>query len=384
MKDSQENYRGKIRSSRSVVIKVGSQVMVDDKEKIDRGFFESLAETLSGLIRQGKKITIVSSGAIVNGMLQLPGLKKSLTMPEKQAIAGLGQPILMQHYQRAFSRYKIPVGQVLLTHEDFSIRTRYLNSKNTLEEMHRLGIVPVINENDTVAVEEIRFGENDQLAALVAVMLKADLLVILSAVPGFCQADPLKNPGAPVIPVIRSLDQKLYECVGEGRSKSGSGGMKSKIKAAAVAAAAGIPTFIGSGKDPEVLKKLLEGKIMGSLVLPEGRMLKGLKHWLLFAGKHKGELKIDRGAVKALVERNKSLLPSGLLEVRGRFMSGELVAVLDEQGKEFAKGLVNYNSEDLKKIQGLQTDQIEKTLGVKDYDEVIHRDNLVLSNRNLT
>jgi glutamate 5-kinase len=381
LKETQENYRGKIRSSRSLVIKVGSQVMLDANERIDRGFFEDLAATVSGLVKQGRKVTIVSSGAIVNGLLQLPGLKKPLTMPEKQAVAGLGQPILIQHYQRAFARHKIPVGQVLLTHEDFSVRARYLNSKNTLEEMHRLGIVPVINENDTVAVDEIRFGENDQLAALVAVMLKADLLVILSTVPGFCSDDPLTNPSAQVIPVIRSLDRKLFECVGEGRSKSGSGGMKSKLKAAGVASAAGIPTFIGSGRDPEVLRRLLDGKIMGSLVLPGARKLKGLKHWLLFAGRPRGELKIDPGAVRALVERNKSLLPSGLTEVSGKFLAGDLVAVTDEQGQEVAKGLCNFSSEDLKKIMGRHTDQIEKILGAKDYDEVIHRDNLVLSDR---
>jgi len=379
LKNPEENFRDRLKTAKSAVIKIGSQVMVDDRGRIDRGFFDELAATVSSLARQGKKIVIVSSGAIVNGLLELPAFKKPLTMPEKQAIAGLGQPILMQHYRRAFARHKIPVGQVLLTHDDFSLRARYLNSKNTLEQMHRLGIIPVINENDTVAIDEIRFGENDQLAALVAVMLSAELLVILSVVPGLCRADPLKDPDAAVIPLIRSLDQKLYECVEDSKSKSGSGGMESKIAAARLAAAAGIPTFIGSGKNPEVLKRLFEGKIMGSLILPESAKLKGIKRWMLFAGRHKGELKIDSGAAKALIERNKSLLPSGLLEVKGKFLAGELVRVLDEQGKEIAKGLVNYSSEDLKKIKGRHTDEIEKLLGTKDYDEVIHKDNLALS-----
>jgi len=383
LKESGENYRARLKSSRLLVIKVGSQVMVDERGKIARSFFDEFARTVAGLYRQGRKVVIVSSGAIVNGLLQLPGLRKTLTMPEKQAIAALGQPILMRHYQRAFQKYKIPVGQVLLTHEDFSIRARYLNSKNTLEEMQKLGIVPVINENDTVAVEEIRFGENDRLAALVAVMLKAELLVILSVAPGFCREDPLKNPSTAVIPVIASLDQKLYECAEESRSKTGSGGIKSKLDAAAVAGAAGITTFIGSGRDPEVLRRLLEGKIMGSLVLPGGEKLKGIKHWLLFAGQGKGEIKIDRGAVRALVERNKSLLPSGVLEVKGKFLAGELVSVVDEQGREVAKGLVNYGSQDLKKISGHQTGDIASLLGAKDYDEVIHRDNLVLSARDV-
>jgi glutamate 5-kinase len=362
-----------------MVVKVGSQVMVDAGGRIDRSFFDEFARTVAGLYRQGRKVVVVSSGAIVNGRLQLPGLRKTLTMPEKQAIAALGQPILMQHYQRAFRKYKLLVGQVLLTHEDFAVRTRYLNSKNTLEQMQKLGIVPVINENDTVAVEEIRFGENDRLAALVAVMLKADLLVMLSVVPGVCREDPLKNPSAEVIPVISRLDRKLYEYAGEGRSQTGSGGIKSKLDAASVAGAAGIPAFIGSGRDPEVLRRLLEGKIMGSLVLPGGRKLKGIKHWLLFAGRGRGELKIDRGAVRALVERNKSLLPSGLLEVRGKFLAGELVSVVDEQGREVARGLVNYGSQDLKRIAGHKTGEIAGLLGVKDYDEVIHRDNLVLA-----
>lgn len=370
-----------MRSARVIVVKVGSQVMVDDRGRIDRSFFDGLSRTLSALLGRGRKFAIVSSGAILNGLQELPGLKQPLTMPEKQAVAAVGQPVLMRHYQRAFAKHNLPVGQVLLTHDDFSIRARYLNSKNTLEQMLKLGAVPVINENDTVAVEEIRFGENDRLAALVAVMLKAELLVMLSVAPGFCREDPLKNPGAEVIPVISSLNQKLYECMGQGKSKSGAGGIRSKLAAAQVAAAAGIPTFIGSGRDPEVLRRLFEGKINGSLVLPSGERLKGIKHWLLFAGRHKGEIKIDKGAVRALVERNKSLLPSGVLEVKGRFQAGELVAVVDEQTGPVAKGLVNYGSEDLKKIKGRQSSEIEKLLGAKDYDEVIHRDNLVLSPR---
>ena len=381
MKNSGENFRARIKSARLVVLKIGSQVMLDDKGRIDRRFFDSLAQTVAGLSSQGRKVVIVSSGAIANGLAQLPGLKKNLTMPEKQAVAALGQPILMQHYQRAFAKYKLPVGQVLLTHEDFSIRGRYLNSRNTLEEMQSLGIVPVINENDTVAVEEIRFGENDQLAALVAVMMQADLLVVLSVVLGLCDCDPTENPDAEVIPIVRSLDRKLFECVGEGKSKAGSGGMKSKVAAAGVAGAAGIPTFIGSGKDPAVLRRLFEGKINGSLVLPQGEKLKGLKHWLLFAGKPKGELKIDKGAARALAEMNKSLLPIGLLDVKGKFSAGELVAVVDEQGREVAKGLVNYGADDLKKIKGRRSDEIAKVLGAKDYDEVIHRDNLAPSGK---
>jgi len=380
---AENSYRDRIRNARQIVIKIGSQVLIDAQAKPEPGVFEQLAENIAHLVHQGRKVAIVSSGAIVSGISHLSGLSKNnLSLAEKQAIAGVGQPILMQFYQKAFEPYKLLVGQVLLTHEDFSIRHRYLHSKNTLEQMQKLGIIPIINENDTVAVDEIRFGENDQLAALVAVMLKADLLVMLSVAKGICERDPLKYPDAQVIPVIKGFDQKLYECGEESKSRAGSGGIKSKLYAVEIASSAGIPTFIGSGKDPEVLRKLFEGKLLGSLVIAEKRKLKGLKHWLYFAGRAKGEIIVDTGAVKALVELNKSLLPKGVVEIRGKFNPGELVRVMDEQGREVGKGLVNYSAEQLKKIKGKHTNQIKELLGTKDYDEVIHRDNLALAFEN--
>jgi len=374
-----EKYRARLRASRRVIIKIGSQALIDEKGRIDREVFDNIASAAAGLVQQGKEVVIVSSGAIASGRALLGGDKGSLTLPEKQAVASLGQPILMRNWDQAFSDHQILVGQVLLTHDDFSLRTRYLHSRNTLEQMLKLGILPIINENDAVAVEEIKFGDNDLLAALVAVMLQADLLVILSIAPGLCDLDPLKHPEAKVIPIVRRLDQRLYECLGKDKSELGSGGMESKLRAAEIAAAAGIITFIGSGKDPEVLKKLFEGKILGTVILAEKQKLSGLKVWLLFAGKPKGELKIDQGAVKALKEQKRSLLPSGVLDVKGRFLAGEMVRVVDEQGREVAKGLVNYGASELKRIKGYHTDRIQDILGSKDYDEVIHRDNLAMS-----
>ncbi len=373
--------RKKIKASKRVVIKLGSQVLFDRKGKPDKKIFNQLAQTCARLIQQGKKIALVSSGAIASGIARLGEKKIPKTMPEKQAIASLGQPILMQYYQKAFAPYKLPVGQVLLTHDDFSSRARYLHSKNTLETLFKMGIIPIINENDAVSVEEIQFGDNDQLASLVAVMLGADLLVLLSVIKGFCDSDPLENPQAKVIPIIRNLDQQIYHCLGEGKTELGRGGMESKLRAAEIAASAGIPTFIGSGKDPEVLEKLFEGKILGSLILPEKKKLPSFKHWLLFAGKPRGKIQIDAGAVQALVERKKSLLPSGVVEVKGRFEAGELVEIVDPEGREIARGLVNYSSSELEKIKGHKTDQIEKILGRKDYDEVVHRDHLVMAEK---
>ncbi len=374
-----EKYRAKIRSAKRVVIKIGSQALVDESGGMDLRVFDDLASAVAELTQAGKEVVMVSSGAIASGLKLLGRKKASLTLPEKQAVASLGQPLLMRNYERAFSPHKILCGQALLTHEDFSIRPRYLHSRNTLEQMLKLRILPVINENDAVAVEEIKFGDNDRLAALVAAMLQADLLVILSVAPGLCDRDPLRYPDAKVIPVVKESHGKLYECVDESKSELGSGGMTSKLLAAGIAGAAGIMTFIGSGKDSGVLPKLFEGKIVGTLILPEREKLSGMKHWLLFAGKPRGEIFIDRGAVRALVERKKSLLPSGVLEVKGKFLSGEMVRVVDEQGREVARGLVNFGAYDLKQIKGLHTDKIAEILGSRDYEEVIHRDNLVIS-----
>jgi len=374
-----EKYRARIRSARRVVLKIGSQALVDERGEPDQRVFEELASAVAALTREGREVVMVSSGAIASGLKLLGREPRSLTLPEKQAVAALGQPRLMRNWERAFAPHKILVGQALLTHEDFSVRPRHLHSRNTLEQMLKLRILPVINENDAVAVEEIKFGDNDQLAALVAAMLSADLLVILSVAPGLCDQDPLKHPEARVIAVVKEAHARLYECVDESKSELGSGGMSSKLLAANIAGAAGIMTFIGSGKDPEVLPKLFEGKILGTLLLPGREKLSGLKHWLRFAGKPKGEIFIDPGAVKALVERKKSLLPSGVLEVRARFQAGELVRVLDPDGREVARGLSNFSAHDLKRIKGRHTGQIAEILGNKDYEEVIHRDNLVIS-----
>jgi glutamate 5-kinase len=271
------------------------------------------------------------------------------------------------------------VAQVLLTHEDISDRHRYLNSRNTLLALLAKGIIPVINENDTVAVEEIKVGDNDKLSALVAGLVDADLLVLFSDIAGLCDHDPGLHAEAQVIPVLREISRAVTECAGPSISPVSVGGMSSKIEAARTVQAMGIPTFIGSGKVPGILPRIFEGKIQGTLILPSGKKLRGRQYWIAYAQKPRGDLQVDAGARKALVEGKKSLLPSGVIGVQGKFEPGDAVRVLDPQGAEFARGLVRFSSSDLHRIKGLKTSAIEAVLGACDYEEVIHKDDLVLT-----
>ena len=376
---SQRDYKKRIlRRARRVVIKIGSQIL-SSPEGIEEGRIKGLVRDLSALHDQGKELVVVSSGAVAAGMTRLGVKERPKTVQQKQALAAVGQIKLMALYERYFSRFGKNVAQVLLTHEDLADRHRYLNAKHTLQTLLESSIIPVVNENDTVAVEEIKFGDNDHLSSLVATLLEADLLVVLSDVDGIFDRDPRLHEGAQLIPLIANIKKSKKGLGGESRSLYGTGGVSSKISAAEKASAAGIPTLIANGLKAGILPKLFDAQEeIGTLILAEENRMASRKHWIAYNLKPSGEIVVDQGAYEALVQKGKSLLPSGLKEVRGSFGVGECVRCLDLQGREFARGLVNYSAQELNRIKGLHTSKIEKVLGYKAYDEIIHRDDLVL------
>jgi glutamate 5-kinase len=284
----------------------------------------------------------------------------------------------MRHYEKYFSRHKHKVAQVLLTHDDLSHRQRFLNARTTLFTLLQLGVIPVINENDSVVVDEITFGDNDHLSALVTNLVEADLLLILTDTDGLHNRDPRRSRAAELIPLVESIDERVEKLAAGATSKTGTGGMITKVEAARCAGAFGTPTIIANGKRDKTLRDVFAGREVGTLFLPPQDKLTSRKHWIAYNLRTKGCLVVDSGARRAVVRRGKSLLPSGLLEVRGEFERGELVRCLDPEENEFAKGLVNYSSSELAQIKGLNTREIAKRLGYHYYDEVIHRDDLVL------
>lgn len=367
-----------LQRARRVVVKIGSQILSSTKgieETRVRGLVRDLAE----LHNQGKELVVVSSGAVAAGMTRLGRKERPRTIPEKQALAAVGQIKLMALYERFFSRYDKSVAQVLLTHEDLANRQRYINAKHTFQMLLESAIIPVVNENDTVAVEEMKFGDNDHLSALAAVLLGADLLVILSDVEGVYDRDPRVHKDACLIPFVQDIRNVKERIAGTSRSVFGTGGIATKIGAAEEAAAAGIPTIITSGlQEGSIVRVFDPREASGTLVLPEENRLTRRKHWIAYNLKPMGDIVVDQGAREALVKKGKSLLPSGLKEVRGTFGVGDCVRCVDLIGEEFARGLVNYSAQELIQITGLHTSKIEKVLGYKAYDEIIHRDDLVL------
>jgi glutamate 5-kinase len=376
---TQLDYKKQIlRRARRIVIKIGSQIL-SSPAGIEEQRVKTLARDIAELHSGGKEPVVVSSGAIAAGMTRLGRKERPRTIPEKQALAAVGQIKLMALYEKVFSGFEKSVAQVLLTHEDLANRQRYINAKHTFHMLLELGIIPVVNENDTVAVEEMKFGDNDHLSALVATLLGADLLVILSDVEGVYDRDPRAHKDARLIPLVQDVRKLKDSVVGESRSSFGTGGIATKIGAAEEAAAAGIPTIITSGLHERPIGRVFDPlDAIGTLVLPEENRLTHRKHWIAYNLKPTGEIVVDHGAREALVKKGKSLLPSGLKEVRGSFGVGDCVRCLDPSGEEFARGLVNYSAQELIQIKGLHTSKIEKVLGYKAYDEIIHRDDLVL------
>lgn len=369
-----KNYLAK---AKRVVVKVGSAVLTAD-QGLNRDFMEGLAGQLAYLQKTGREVLLVSSGAVAAGKKKLNLFGRDISLKEKQAAAAVGQSSLMRAYEDICERLDRKVAQVLLTHDDLSQRDRYLNVRNTIFTLLEWGILPIINENDTVSVKELRFGDNDTLAAMVTNLIEADVMICLTDVKGLYSGNPATDPDARPVYTVAKVDKQVEQMAGNVSSALGTGGMRSKILAAKMVAARGGCSFIGPGREPDVLQKLFAGEALGTFFLPQEEKMQSRKHWIAYTLRPKGFLMVDEGACRALVEGGKSLLPSGILEVRGRFGIGAPVHCLDRNNEAIAAGLVNYSSEDIEKIHGVHTSKIESVLGHKDSDEVIHRDNLVV------
>jgi glutamate 5-kinase len=366
--------------ARRVVIKAGSSIL-STAYGLNQESIHNLVYDLATLHSNAKEVVFVTSGAIAAGMARLGIRERPKTIPQRQAAAAVGQIDLMALYEECFSAYNKQVAQVLLTHDDLADRRRYLNAKHTMSALLEAEVIPIVNENDTVAVEELQFsfGDNDNLAALVATLAEADLLVILSDVEGLFTKDPRDFPDSELISLVSQVNNTLFNVAVPQAGPLGRGGMASKLAAARIASASGIPTIIANGRRQDILPAVFDPQAQtGTLILPSADRLASRKHWIAFTLKPAGALVVDTGAYKALSHKGGSLLPSGLKEVRGLFDGGECVVCLDIRGQEFARGLANYSSAELERIKGLHTSRIEKVLGYKVSDEIIHRDDLVL------
>lgn len=364
--------------SKRIVVKIGSSLVASRQEGLRTAQIDRLAQELAMLMGHDREIVVVSSGAIVAGIEKLGLSSYPQTLPLKQACAASGQSQLIHAYERSFEGIGKKVAQVLLTHQDLADRKRFLNARHTLTTLIQYDIIPIINENDTVSVEEIRFGDNDSLAGQVAHLVDADLLVILSDVDGLFTEDPRRNLAATLIPLVESINEDILGCAGESRTEESTGGMVTKVQAAQHAAKFGVPTLITNGENPGLLPSILTGDTPGTVFSPQKKPLPSRKHWIAFTVRPKGQVFLDDGAVQALRHRGKSLLPSGILEVKGNFLPGDPVSCIDTNLKEFAKGLVNYSAETLQRIKGKKSSNNPAALGGREYEEVIHRDNLAL------
>lgn len=361
-----------------LVVKVGSSLLASVESGLNMEAIECLTRDISNLRGQEYEVLLVSSGAILAGMQRLGLQERPKSIPLRQAAAAIGQSQLMWVYEKFFSQHGQKVAQVLLTHDDLSNRRRYLNAHNTLASLLSYQVVPIINENDTVVVEELKLGDNDNLSALVASLVEADLLIILSDIEGLCTADPYKSECAELIPVVDNVTPEIERIAGGSKDSTSRGGMVTKLQAVNKAASYGVPTVIACGQHENILSRIMRGEDVGTLFLPRQSRLASRKHWIAYALKPKGKLIVDDGAKKAILEKGKSLLPSGIKLVEGRFETGDAVSCLDIAGVEFARGLVNYQATEVDLIKGKRTSEIEKVLGYKYFDEVIHRNDLVL------
>jgi glutamate 5-kinase len=368
----------RLAQAKRFVIKVGSALVTNNGEGLDLAAISEWARQIATLRETGKEVVLVSSGAIACGMQRLGWSKRPHAVHELQAAAAVGQMGLAQVYESAFAQHGLHTAQVLLTHDDLADRKRYLNARSTLSTLLQLGVVPIINENDTVVTDEIKFGDNDTLGALVANLVEADCLIILTDQEGLFTADPRKDTSATLISEAHAGDPALEAMAGGAGTQYGRGGMITKIIAAKRAARSGAHTVIASGRQPNVMPRLAEGEPVGTLLTSETPPLTARKQWLADHLQLNGKLMLDSGAVKALKE-GKSLLPIGVVEVQGDFERGSAVACMSPDGIEIARGLANYGSSDARRIAQRASQEIEEILGYIDEPEIIHRDNMILS-----
>lgn len=366
-----------IAQANKIVAKVGSSLVTNDGQGLDRQAVAHWAKQIAALRAQGKLVVLVSSGAIAEGMARLGWAKRPTSMHELQAAAAVGQMGLAQAYEEAFASHQLKTAQILLTHEDLADRQRYLNARSTLLALLRLGVVPIVNENDTVATDEIAVGDNDTLGALVTNLIEADALIILTDQKGLYEADPRKDPKARFVSHGKAGDPSLEVMAGGSGSGIGKGGMLTKILAAKRAARSGAHTIIASGREQDVMIRLARGECIGSELRADTLVLSARKQWMADHLRLRGKFILDAGAVKALKGEGKSLLPVGVREIAGEFEPGDVVACVDPQGKECARGLTNYSSADARRIMGQASHKIEEILGRVGETELIHRDNLI-------
>jgi glutamate 5-kinase len=362
----------------TVVIKVGTNVLAGPDGMLLPERLQALADQLQRIRAGGRKVALVSSGAIGAGVGRLVLGKRPTDLRHLQACAAVGQSFLMRAWEECLARHGTPTAQILLTASDFDSRARYLNARNTILTLFEWDCLPIINENDTVSVAEIRFGDNDHLAALVTNLLQAPLLILLSVVDGLYPTDPDQAPAAVPLPLVPRIDGGILELAGGGRSALGSGGMRSKLRAARLATAAGESVILANGTRPGVLDALFAAEPVGTLFLPHGSTLTAWKRWLGYTARPRGRLLVDAGARQAVQAQGRSLLPIGVLQALGSFGKGDVVALVDAEGTEFARGLTNYSADDARRICGLRTEQIADVLGALPYEEIVHRDNLVV------
>lgn len=365
--------------SRRWVVKVGSSLVTADGRGVDHAAIANWTTQIAHLRRSGHDVVWVSSGAVAEGMAVLGLPSRPAELQNLQATAAIGQMHLMRAYQDAFEKHGLQAAQILLTHEDVANRTRYLNARATLRALLGYGVVPVVNENDTVATDEIRFGDNDTLGALTCNLLEADVLVILTDQHGLYDADPRNNPHARLIPEGDSNDPRFMDMASAGRGMLGRGGMRTKIKAAQWAARSGAATLIAHGREPDVLPRLAAGENLGTLLKPGHSVWSARKRWIAHQLQVRGRLKLDAGAVRALCEHGSSLLPVGVRSAEGDFERGDLVVCEDLEGREVARGLIHYDADETARIIGHSSDELTRILGRATDPELIHRDDLVLS-----
>ena len=374
------NIREEILSNVSkIVIKIGTRVLTNEDGLVDKNRIMELSKQVVKLRLKGFSVVIVSSGSIGAGISALGLQKRPSILPELQAAAAIGQGKLIEVYNECFKKHGYHAAQLLLTRQDFEDRQRYLNTCNTLHSLLNFKTIPIINENDTISVEEITFGDNDILSALVTNLLRADLLILLSSVDGLYTTPPAPGKSCRVLSVVDSISDDIKKLAFKQKTKEGVGGMESKLEAANIATGSGEAVIIANGMQSDILSKIMNYDDVGTLFVPYNKKITSRKRWIGFTVKPKGKIYIDEGALSALQKKGKSLLPSGVVKIEGKFIKGDVVSIVDVgEKREVARGLMNYSADEVRKVKGLRTSLIKKTLGSKPYDEIIHRDNMVL------